>query len=86
MIAAGVLFLGAFIFIERRASQPVLDLKLFRNRTFTMAGLTGIIQMSAGTMGPLLFPFLMINGLLLSSSTSGLLMALIAIRPCWYHR
>lgn len=81
MIAAGVLFLAAFIFIERRVSQPVLDLSLFKNRTFTMAGLTSIIQMSAGTMGPLLFPFLMINGLLLSSSTSGLLMAIIAVPP-----
>ena len=81
MIAAGVLFLAAFIIIERHVDQPVLDLSLFKNRTFTLAGLTSVFQMGAGSMGPLLFPFLMINGLLLSSSTSGLLMALIAVPP-----
>jgi len=59
----------------------VLDLGLFRNRTFTMASVTNFIQMTAGSMGPVLIPFFLISGLLLSSSVSGMLMALIAVPP-----
>jgi len=33
--AAGIVFLVAFIFVERRASEPVIPLHLFQNRTFS---------------------------------------------------
>jgi len=79
-IGAVVLF-GIFFHLERKAAQPVLDIGLFKNRTFTMATLTNLLQMSAGSIGPVLIPFFLINGLLFSQSTVGLLMALIAIPP-----
>ncbi|MGH7444551.1 MAG: MFS transporter, partial [Longimicrobiales bacterium] len=46
MIALGagaVLMLVAFVFIERRASEPVLPLRLFANRTFTLTAAIGLI-------------------------------------------
>jgi EmrB/QacA subfamily drug resistance transporter len=81
LATVAVVFLGTFIYLERRAAQPVLDIHLFKNRTFSMAGLTTFIQMTAGSTGPVLFPFFLIGGLLLSPSTVGMLMALIAVPP-----
>jgi MFS family permease len=34
-IAAAVVFLTIFVFVERRSPEPVIPLRLFRNRTFT---------------------------------------------------
>jgi EmrB/QacA subfamily drug resistance transporter len=34
-IAGGLVFLGIFIVVERRAAEPVIPLRLFRNRTFS---------------------------------------------------
>jgi EmrB/QacA subfamily drug resistance transporter len=77
-VGAVVLF-GIFFRLERKAAQPVLDTGLFTNRSFSMATLTNFIQMTAASIVPVLIPFVLINGLLYSQSTSGLVMALIAI-------
>jgi EmrB/QacA subfamily drug resistance transporter len=37
--AMGIVFLLAFIFVERRAEDPVFPLDLFRNRTFTVSAI-----------------------------------------------
>jgi EmrB/QacA subfamily drug resistance transporter len=37
LLIGSVLLLGAFVAIERRSAQPMFDLSLFRNRTFTGA-------------------------------------------------
>jgi EmrB/QacA subfamily drug resistance transporter len=37
LLAASVVLLGAFVAIETRSAQPMFDLSLFRNRTFTGA-------------------------------------------------
>jgi hypothetical protein len=34
---SGTLFLVAFVFVERRAVEPVLPLRLFRSRIFTLS-------------------------------------------------
>ena len=73
--------LASFIYVERKVPQPILDLSFFKNRTFTMAGITNFIQMTSGSLGPVLIPFFLMDGLLLSPSTVGLLMALIAVPP-----
>jgi EmrB/QacA subfamily drug resistance transporter len=39
----GVVLGAIFVFVERRAAEPVLPLRLFRNRTFTTAGGVGLI-------------------------------------------
>jgi EmrB/QacA subfamily drug resistance transporter len=39
----GVLLLGAFVFAERRAAEPVLPLKLFRNSVFSLTSVVGLV-------------------------------------------
>ena len=78
---AAIIIISLFIYLERRVAQPVLDLRLFKNRIFSMANATNIIQMTAGVTCPTLVPFFLISGLLLTPFTVGILMALIAIPP-----
>jgi EmrB/QacA subfamily drug resistance transporter len=41
--AAGIALLVAFVFVERTAAEPILPLRLFRNRVFATAGAIGLI-------------------------------------------
>ncbi|MFI0709592.1 DHA2 family efflux MFS transporter permease subunit [Streptomyces inhibens] len=41
--ALGVVLLGAFVLIERRAAEPVIPLRLFRLRTFTLTAVIGFV-------------------------------------------
>jgi EmrB/QacA subfamily drug resistance transporter len=43
LAALAVVLAVAFFFVELRAAEPVLPLRLFRNRTFTMASLAGFV-------------------------------------------
>jgi len=43
LIAAALVAVGVFIYIERRAAEPVLPLKLFANRDFAIASSVGLI-------------------------------------------
>jgi len=43
LIAVSALALGGFIVAEHRAAEPVLPLRLFRNRTFVVSTVTGLI-------------------------------------------
>ncbi|HEU5209108.1 MAG TPA: MDR family MFS transporter [Longimicrobiales bacterium] len=43
LIGSGLLLLGAFVFVEKRAREPVLPLRLFRDRTFTLTSGIGLI-------------------------------------------
>jgi len=43
MGVASVVFLALFIWIERRAAEPVLPLRLFRNRIFTVSSAVGVV-------------------------------------------
>ena len=40
----GVLMLGLFILTELRVENPLIDLELFRNRTFLIGNLTGMLS------------------------------------------
>ena len=58
LFAIGVLLLGAFIAIERRASFPLVDLALFRNRRFvtiTLLGMTANIAFVVTTFAATLY-------------------------------
>ena len=79
LLAAAVVFIALFIFLERRAAEPVLDLRFFKNRTFSLASVTNFLQVASGGMMPVLMPFYMIDGMLFSSSRAGLIMAVIAV-------
>ena len=61
-----------FILAERRASNPILPLALFRNRVFTTANLAGFL-ISMAFLGVVTFlPLYMQLGLGVSATTSGL--------------
>jgi EmrB/QacA subfamily drug resistance transporter len=81
LVIAAVIFLALFFYVERKAVQPVLNMKLFRSRIFSMATTTTCFHIMGGTMAPVLIPFFMIGGLLLSASTVGMLMAIMAVPP-----
>ncbi|MFG2407175.1 DHA2 family efflux MFS transporter permease subunit [Streptomyces brevispora] len=53
MLAGSVLLAVLFVFTESRASEPIIPLRLFRNRTITLASLASLfvgIAMFAGTV------------------------------------
>ncbi|WP_369056163.1 MDR family MFS transporter [Kineococcus terrestris] len=54
LIAATVVLVLAFVAVERRASSPVIPLRLFRNRTFVVTTLLGFV-VGAGLMGALAY-------------------------------
>jgi EmrB/QacA subfamily drug resistance transporter len=43
LMVLGLLLLAAFVFVERRAAEPILPLALFRNRVFTVTSGIGFI-------------------------------------------
>ncbi|MDQ0933912.1 MFS transporter [Streptomyces turgidiscabies] len=53
MIGGTVALLGVFVLVESRASEPIIPLRLFRNRTITLASLASLfvgVAMFAGTI------------------------------------
>jgi EmrB/QacA subfamily drug resistance transporter len=44
LFVVGALFLGAFVMWERRAAEPVLPLRLFRNRGFTASNVASLFM------------------------------------------
>ena len=86
MIAAFVVVVGAFVFVESRAAEPMLPLWLFRNRTFVLTSLIGFLvglvmfaaigfiptylQMASGTSAS-------VSGLLLIPMMIGMMLTLI---------
>ncbi|GAA2723065.1 DHA2 family efflux MFS transporter permease subunit [Actinocorallia aurantiaca] len=66
--AAAAVFAAAFLVIERRAADPMIDLRLFRRRTFT-GGLTIIGLWSFGVFGIYFFLALYLQGVLGFSPT-----------------
>ena len=68
----GVLLLVAFVFVELAAAEPVIPMKLFRNRVFSAAGSIGFV-MGFAMFGALTFlPLFMQNVKLVSPTVSGL--------------
>ncbi|MEV0335688.1 MDR family MFS transporter [Nocardia sp. NPDC050717] len=86
MIAALILVVAAFVFVESRAEEPMLPLWLFRNRTFVLTSLIGFLvglvmfaaigfiptylQMATGTSAS-------VSGLLLIPMMIGMMLTLI---------
>jgi EmrB/QacA subfamily drug resistance transporter len=54
LMAGAVVLLGAFLLIETRAKEPVLDLNLFRNRTFSLVSMLAFLT-GAAMFGVLVF-------------------------------
>lgn len=74
MLAAAMLLLILFLFVERKASEPILPLDLFRNAIFRVGALLALLQ-SMVLLGLALYLPLFFQGVLAVSPTSaGLIM------------
>jgi EmrB/QacA subfamily drug resistance transporter len=61
LFAVTALSLAAFLYIESRADEPLVDLGLFRSATFTVANLVGFITFMTLMGGLFLIPFFLRN-------------------------
>ncbi len=64
-----------FLHIERRARHPMIDLKIFQNKLFSVNLVTGFMTFVASAGSVLLMPFYLQNVLRYSPSSAGLLLA-----------
>ena len=78
MVASTVILLALFIFFERRADQPIVDLNLFKNRSFASSNLSLNIMFIAIAANTFMIPFYLIDGLGYSASEAGLLFATVS--------
>jgi MFS family permease len=86
LLATALVTGAAFIAWQRRCSDPMLDLSMFRDRTFTGGNLASVVNYLALTTSAFLMPVLLQRALGFSPQAAGLLMALtpaaiIAIAP-----
>jgi EmrB/QacA subfamily drug resistance transporter len=72
-------FLAIFIFIEKRAKQPMIDLTLFRDELFSINLVTGFITFISIAGMFILMPFFLENILQYSTRQVGLLIAAVPI-------
>lgn len=78
-VILGIAILGTFVFIETRAEDPIVDLTLFKIRIFSYSSLSLFFTFMAIPAYFLLMPFYLMEGLGLSPSNAGFLMAVTAV-------
>ena len=74
LLAASVIILAFFVWIEQRAPAPMLDLSLFRNQIFNMAAVSPILNYICIYSVLFLMPFYLIQGRGLSPAQAGLIL------------
>ncbi len=73
----GLILLGLFIKVERKAAQPILELKLFSNRFFSTVSGSHVLLYMATTVVDFTMPFFLIQGLSLPTAEAGLVLITI---------
>ena len=71
----GLLILALFVKLELVASHPLLDLSLFRSRTFSLAAAASVFNYIAIFIPVMLVPFYLEEGLGLPASTIGMVLS-----------
>lgn len=79
LLGLGLLILIGFIFLERRVKAPIVDLSLFKDRTFSFAILSLFLVSITYPAQMMIMPFYLMQGIGLTSSATGLLMAVTSI-------
>ncbi|MBI3361440.1 MAG: MFS transporter [Chloroflexi bacterium] len=74
LLAAAVVFGGAFVRVERTAAQPMLDLNLFRQRQFSSAIVSALLNYLCVFGGFLLMPFYLVEARGLATDRAGLIL------------
>jgi EmrB/QacA subfamily drug resistance transporter len=75
----GLLLILAFTLVERRAQDPVIALTLFRNKTFLNATLALFLTFISAPPFILVMPFYLMQGIGLTPSEAGVLLAVNAM-------
>ncbi|NGQ96616.1 MFS transporter [Brevibacillus sp. SYP-B805] len=74
LFALSLVSLAAFVIVESKVSDPILPLRLFQNRTFTLINGIGFL-MAVGMFGAIMFVPLFMQGIVgISASSSGTIM------------
>jgi EmrB/QacA subfamily drug resistance transporter len=79
MIGLWLVMLATFIVVERRALQPMIDLRIFRNLLFSINLATGFISFIALAGVMILIPFYLENILRFKIMQVGLLMGIVPV-------
>lgn len=69
----GLMLIFVFAYVERKVKYPMMDMKLFRNRLFTMSNISALINYMAQFSVMLLMPFYLQQLRGLSPSQAGLM-------------
>ena len=78
-ILTGLVLLAAFIFAERRCTQPLLDLSIFRNVLFSISIVCSFLVFVSLSSINILQPFYLQNARGLSSLAAGLMMMIYPV-------
>jgi EmrB/QacA subfamily drug resistance transporter len=79
LFVLAVVSLVAFVFIESKAAEPILPVRLFKNRTFSTINGVGFL-MAVGMFGAIMFVPLFMQGIVgISASASGTVMTPLMI-------
>jgi EmrB/QacA subfamily drug resistance transporter len=74
LFAVAMMFLVAFVIVERKAEEPILPMHLFKNKTFVTINAIGFL-MSIGMFGAIMFVPLFMQGVVgISATASGTVM------------
>lgn len=79
LLVAAAIFLAAFIAIELHSQQPMIDLRLFRNRLFSVSLTTGFLIFVCMAGATFLMPFFLENVLGYDTQQVGLLLAVVPV-------
>lgn len=77
LFTVAVVFFTAFLSIERRTDQPMMDLSMFSNGLFSINLITGFLVFISSSGVTLLMPFFLQNVLGYSPTTAGLMLATV---------
>ena len=79
MVMIAVILLAAFVLVERRADDPVLNPRLFRNRTI-VCSVVAMLIFGVGMMGAMTYVSLFMQNIIgYSATTAGLMMIAMVI-------
>lgn len=74
LFTVSILFILAFVWVETKAAEPILPMRFFKDRTFTLINAIGFL-MSVGMFGAMMFVPLFMQGILgISPSATGTIM------------
>ncbi|MGG6432641.1 MDR family MFS transporter [Anoxybacillus sp. D401a] len=74
LLASSVIFFSLFVFVERKAEEPIMPIHLLKNKTFVVLNSVGFF-MSVGMFGAIMFVPLFMQGIIgMSPSESGTMM------------